>query len=298
MADPLDNVFAALADPTRRDIVARLASADATVGELAEPYDMSVQAISKHLQVLERAGLVSKTRDAQRRSVHLEAEVFDLMTKWIERYRREAEARYRRLDAVLAAMNPTTTDPIRRGARIMSTDDHRNHDHGRRQGADHPHRPATSPRHRRSCCGPTPTPSCSCAGSGPNGMYHHASSPGTPASGGEWRYVVVAGGEEFGFRGCFHTIDDDRLVQTFTFEGMPDRSPSRRCGSRTSATARTRLHARSLCDSFEARDGWLASGMEVGIEDGYAKLAAARGRRPCLTPPPGTAPTPPGSARS
>ena len=109
MAEPLDDVFAALADPTRRDIVARLATADATVGELAEPYDMSIQAISKHLQVLERAGLVTKTREAQRRSVHLEAEVFDLMTKWIERYRREAEARYQRLDAVLAEMNRTTT---------------------------------------------------------------------------------------------------------------------------------------------------------------------------------------------
>jgi DNA-binding transcriptional ArsR family regulator len=111
MADPLNNVFAALADPTRRNIVARLAEADATVGELAEPYDMSIQAISKHLQVLERAGLVTKTRDAQRRSVHLEAGVFDLMTKWIERYRRQAEERYRRLDAVLAEMNNTTTGP-------------------------------------------------------------------------------------------------------------------------------------------------------------------------------------------
>ena len=110
MADSLDNVFAALADPTRRDIVARLASSDASVGELAEPYAMSIQAISKHLQVLERAGLVTKTREAQRRSVHLEAEVFDLMTKWIERYRRQAEERYRRLDAVLAEMN-TTTQP-------------------------------------------------------------------------------------------------------------------------------------------------------------------------------------------
>ena len=104
MADSLDNVFAALADPTRRDIVARLAGGDATVGDLAEPYDMSVQAISKHLKVLERAGLVTKGRDAQRRPVHLEAQVFELMTKWIERYQRQAEARYRRLDAVLAEM--------------------------------------------------------------------------------------------------------------------------------------------------------------------------------------------------
>ena len=92
-------------------MVARLASADATVGQLADPYDMSVQAVSKHLKVLEAAGLVTKVKDAQRRTVHLEAEVFDLMTKWIERYRQEAEARYRRLDAVLAEMDRTPTDP-------------------------------------------------------------------------------------------------------------------------------------------------------------------------------------------
>ena len=103
-ADPLSRVLAALADPTRRDMVARLTVADATVGELAEPYDVSVQAVSKHLRVLEDAGLVSRSRDAQRRPVHLEAEVLDLMTTWIERYRRQAEERYRRLDDVLAAM--------------------------------------------------------------------------------------------------------------------------------------------------------------------------------------------------
>ena len=113
-ADPLSRVFAALADPTRRDLVARLAVADATVGDLAEPYDVSVQAVSKHLRVLEDAGLVSRTRDAQRRPVHLEAEVLDLMTAWIERYRRQAEERYRRLDDVLASMpddRDSTTEP-------------------------------------------------------------------------------------------------------------------------------------------------------------------------------------------
>ena len=104
-ADRLDRVFAALADPTRRDMVARLTAGDATVGELAAPYDVSVQAVSKHLKVLEDAGLVTRSRDAQRRPVHLEAEVFDLMTKWIERYRQQAEERYRRLDTVLAAMD-------------------------------------------------------------------------------------------------------------------------------------------------------------------------------------------------
>ena len=107
MPDQLSQVFAALADPTRRDMVARLTAGDATVGELAAPYDVSVQAVSKHLKVLETAGLVTRGRDAQRRPVHLEAEVFDLMTKWIERYRQQAEERYRRLDAVLAAMNDT-----------------------------------------------------------------------------------------------------------------------------------------------------------------------------------------------
>ncbi|MFD1148415.1 ArsR/SmtB family transcription factor [Saccharothrix hoggarensis] len=104
MDDQLSRVFSALADPIRRDMVARLAVGDATVNELAEPYSVTVQAVSKHLKVLEGAGLVSRAKDAQRRPVHLEAEVFDLMTKWIERYRREAEQRYRRLDAVLAEM--------------------------------------------------------------------------------------------------------------------------------------------------------------------------------------------------
>ena len=117
-ADPLSKVFSALSDPTRRDMVARLTVADATVGELAEPYDVSLQAVSKHLRVLEDAGLVSRSKDAQRRPVHLEAEVFDLMTKWLERYRRQAEARYRRLDGVLEQMSddppPPTDDSTRR----------------------------------------------------------------------------------------------------------------------------------------------------------------------------------------
>jgi DNA-binding transcriptional ArsR family regulator len=102
VADQLSRVFQALADPTRRDLVARLAAdGDATVGDLAAPYDVSVQAVSKHLKVLEDAGLVSRSREAQRRPVHLETEVFDLMTTWIERYRQQAEERYRRLDALL-----------------------------------------------------------------------------------------------------------------------------------------------------------------------------------------------------
>jgi DNA-binding transcriptional ArsR family regulator len=108
--DRLSRVFAALADPTRRDMVARLTDGDATVGQLAEPYGMTMQAVSKHLKVLEEAGLVTRSRDAQRRPVHLEAQVFDLMTKWIERYRRQAQERFTRLDAVLAEMDDAQTD--------------------------------------------------------------------------------------------------------------------------------------------------------------------------------------------
>jgi DNA-binding transcriptional ArsR family regulator len=114
-SDPLSRVFSALADPTRRDIVARLADGDATVNELAEPYDVTVQAVSKHLKVLEDAELVTRTRDAQRRPVHLEAEVFDLMSKWIERYRAKAEERYRRLDEVLRAMPDEVEPHLERG---------------------------------------------------------------------------------------------------------------------------------------------------------------------------------------
>ena len=108
-ADTLSLVFAALADPTRRDMVARLSADDATVSQLAEPYRMSLQAVYKHLKVLEDAGVVSRPPGPQPRAVRLEAEVFDLMDKWIERYRRQVEERYRRLDAVLAQLNETET---------------------------------------------------------------------------------------------------------------------------------------------------------------------------------------------
>ena len=109
--DELSRVFSALADPIRRDMVARLATADATVNELAEPYAVTLQAVSKHLKVLEDAGLVTRTREAQRRPVHLEAKVFHLMTKWIERYQREAEERYQRLDEVLRNMPDDDQSP-------------------------------------------------------------------------------------------------------------------------------------------------------------------------------------------
>ena len=110
----LSQIFAALSDTTRRDLVTRLATGDASVGELAEPYQMSVQAISKHVAILESSTLVSKQKNGRTRTIHLEAEVFDLMTKWIERYRQQAEERYIRLDSLLVEMNnrsnPATTN--------------------------------------------------------------------------------------------------------------------------------------------------------------------------------------------
>jgi DNA-binding transcriptional ArsR family regulator len=90
--------------------VARLATGDATLTELASSYDVSVQAVSKHLKVLEDSGLVRRSKQAQRRPCRLDAEVLDLMTGWIERRRREAEERYQRLDEVLDELQGTTED--------------------------------------------------------------------------------------------------------------------------------------------------------------------------------------------
>lgn len=97
----LDAVFSALADPTRRAIVARLATGEASVSELAEPFDMSQPAISKHLKVLERAGLISVDIDAQRRPRRLETKRLEEAVDWIERYREIFEQNYQRLDALL-----------------------------------------------------------------------------------------------------------------------------------------------------------------------------------------------------
>jgi DNA-binding transcriptional ArsR family regulator len=103
--DVLDATFAALADPTRRAILARLAAGEATVTELAEPFDMTQPAVSKHLKVLERAGLVTRGRDAQRRPCRLEARPLRAATEWLERYRRHWQESYERLDALLAELD-------------------------------------------------------------------------------------------------------------------------------------------------------------------------------------------------
>jgi DNA-binding transcriptional ArsR family regulator len=102
----LDATFTALADPTRRAILARLASGAASVNELAAPFDMSQPAISKHLRVLERAGLISRGRDAQRRPRRLEPRPLAAASKWLEGYRRFWEGQFVRLDALLDEMKP------------------------------------------------------------------------------------------------------------------------------------------------------------------------------------------------
>jgi DNA-binding transcriptional ArsR family regulator len=102
--DRLDATFAALADPTRRAILARLASGEASVAELAAPFSMSQPAISKHLKVLERAGLISRGQDAQRRPRRLEAKPLAEVSNWLEHYRQTLEASFQRLDLLLDEM--------------------------------------------------------------------------------------------------------------------------------------------------------------------------------------------------
>lgn len=108
--DMLDRAFVALGDPVRRGIIARLSRGPATVGELAEPFPITMQAVSRHIRVLEDAGIVTRSRDAQRRPVHLEAAALEQLTAWIDRYRLDAERAYRRLDAVLAKTLSTPTE--------------------------------------------------------------------------------------------------------------------------------------------------------------------------------------------
>ena len=111
--DGLDRAFAALADPVRRRIIARLSRGQATVNELAEPFAITKQAVSKHIQVLEQAGLVTRSRDAQRRPVHLNADRLEALTAWIDEYRLIHEQQFRRLDALLHTITGAEGAPYR-----------------------------------------------------------------------------------------------------------------------------------------------------------------------------------------
>ena len=231
---------------------------DATVNDAA-PYDVTVQAVSKHLKVLEDAGLVSRSREAQRRPVHLEANVFDLMTKWIERYRRQAEERYRRLDDVLRAM-PDAPVPA-----PFPQEGIRHDQHHAPRGPDHRRPDVPLIRIVREFDAPPEKvfrahtdPELVAQWMGPNGMQNRIDED--CRNGGSWRYVAVRDGEEYGFRGCFHEVRPNELiVQTFTFEGMPTASPWRSSCSRTSATAARGSRRRPWSTPSRA-DGFLASG--------------------------------------
>jgi uncharacterized protein YndB with AHSA1/START domain len=106
---------------------------------------------------------------------------------------------------------------------------------------------------------------------GPNGMTTKIDQ-WDARTGGSWRFVQDAEGTEFAFRGCFHEIRPDRIVQTFTYEGEPDGVALETMVFTDLGDGRTRMRASSLCDSFEGRDAWLQSGMETGVHEGYAKL--------------------------
>lgn len=112
-ASPVDNVFAALGDPTRRAIVERLASGEATVLELAAPFDISLPAISRHLKVLEEAGLITRGRDAQRRPCRLRPEALEQVSAWAEHTRQAWEARFERLDTYLRDLQARERDDTR-----------------------------------------------------------------------------------------------------------------------------------------------------------------------------------------
>jgi DNA-binding transcriptional ArsR family regulator len=115
--DRLNATFLALSDPTRRAILARLSLGEASVNELAEPFDMSQPAISKHLKMLERAGLVTRGRDAQRRPCRLEAQPLEAAYLWIERYRQMWDMNFERLDTLLEELQSTKTVAQRRPKR-------------------------------------------------------------------------------------------------------------------------------------------------------------------------------------
>jgi DNA-binding transcriptional ArsR family regulator len=134
-ADPLSATFAALADPTRRAILARLALGESSVSELAEPFEISLPAVSRHLKVLERAGLIARSREAQWRPCRIEAAPLREVADWVDRYRRFWEARLDRLDAYLRELDSKEKKHARKGRK-------------RRRRGGRPATPASRSRHR------------------------------------------------------------------------------------------------------------------------------------------------------
>jgi DNA-binding transcriptional ArsR family regulator len=107
--EALDRAFTALGDPVRRALIARLSRGEATVNELAEPFEITKQAVSRHIQVLEAAGLITRSRDGQRRPCHLNPSALEELTSWIDEYRLAAERKFRRIDAILETVKEQET---------------------------------------------------------------------------------------------------------------------------------------------------------------------------------------------
>ena len=270
----LDRAFAALADPVRRAIIARLSRGAATVNELAEPFEISKQAVSKHIQVLELAGLVSRTRDAQRRPVHLEAARLEAMTAWIDRYRLA-----RRAAVPVARRRPRTHHPIRRESG--------NHTEHNRQGAAVMSNPLTLdiPAGKpwidftREFDAPVEAvfnahrdPELVRQWLGPRG-YEMQIERWDFTSGGGYRYTHRDGDNVYAFRGTFHTVRENELaIQTFEFEGAPDEVAIEFMRFVDLGDGRCRLEGHSVGPTVEGRDMMVQSGMEKGMAQGYEQL--------------------------
>ena len=272
-ADDLDATFAALADRTRRAMVAKLARGEASVLELAEPHDMSQPAISKHLKVLERAGLITRGRDAQRRPCRLEPRRLKLVADWIATYREYWEESYARLDDVLQELQGQTPTkqkkrkrrgpmPTSRKLEVIAAPDkptivtRRTFDAPRALVFD----AWTKAEYIKRWMGPRNMEMVVCEID--------------LRVGGGYRFVHrTPDGQEFGIHGTYREISrPDRLVSTYVFELFPDAESletlvlEERDGQTTAIT--TTVHK-----TIQNRDGHLANGaMEVGMNEGYARL--------------------------
>ena len=263
--DVLDATFAALADPTRRAILARLTRGEATVTELATPFTISQPAITKHLKVLESAGLISRGRERQWRPARLEARPLKEVAEWTERYRRFWEESYERLDEYLdelqgrgkeremgesgsSALRLTTPSDLEivmtrvfDAPRDLVFEAHSSCEHLSRWWA-------------------------------PRG-YEIAGCEVDFRPEGSWR-IVQRGpdGEEYAFRGDYREIvRPERIVWTFEFEGMPG-NVFVETMTFEEHDGKTTLASTSVFDSVEARDGMLESGMESGAVETYDRL--------------------------
>ena len=212
----LDAAFLALADPVRRRIIARLSRGPATVNELAEPFAITKQAVSKHIQVLEQAQLVTRTRDAQRRPVHLNPARLEALTAWIDQYRLVREGQFRSLDAVLEI-------------RAAQAAHRQRMHHEQRTEIDRPrgtalHRFRAGVRFSRAeVFRAHKEPELVAQWLGPRRLTM-AIDHYDFRTGGSYRYTHTApDGSAYGFNGVFHTVrENDFAIQTFEFDGYPD----------------------------------------------------------------------------